>query len=61
MPATLEEWLLGAVETPGSWWPTWDAWLAPHSGEKIPALMPGDGDLKVLGDAPGTYVHVKAK
>lgn len=60
LPPTLEEWITGAAEQPGSWWPTWDAWLAPQSGEKIPALKPGDGELKVLGDAPGTYVKVKA-
>jgi polyhydroxyalkanoate synthase len=61
LPATFDEWMLGAVEAPGSWWPTWDAWLAPRSGDKIPAVKPGDGDLRVLGDAPGTYVRVKAK
>ena len=60
LPATLAEWQAGALEHPGSWWPAWDAWLAPRSGEKIPAPKPGDGDLKVLGDAPGTYVMVKA-
>jgi polyhydroxyalkanoate synthase len=61
LPASLDEWMLGAVEVPGSWWPTWDAWLAPRSGHKIPALQPGDGELKVLGDAPGKYVRVRAK
>ena len=60
LPATLEEWQTGALEHPGSWWPDWDAWLAPRSGEKIPAPKPGDGALKPLGDAPGTYVLVKA-
>jgi poly[(R)-3-hydroxyalkanoate] polymerase subunit PhaC len=60
LPATLQEWLTGATEHHGSWWPTWDAWLAPRSGQKIPAPKPGDGELKVLGDAPGTYVLVKA-
>ena len=60
LPATLEEWMKGAVDHPGSWWPSWDAWLSSRSGEKIPALKPGDGELKVLGDAPGTYVKVKA-
>ena len=60
LPPTLEEWQAGATEHPGSWWPTWDGWLAPRSGEKIPAPKPGDGELAVLCDAPGTYVLVKA-
>jgi len=61
LPATLDEWTEGAKEHPGSWWPTWDKWLAARSGEKIPAVKPGDGELKVLGDAPGTYVLTKSK
>ena len=36
-------------------------WLSKLSGEKVPARKPGDGKLKVLGDAPGTYVKVKAQ
>ena len=51
----------GATEHPGSWWPDWDKWLAKLSGGKIPARKPGDGKLKVLGDAPGEYVKVKAQ
>jgi polyhydroxyalkanoate synthase subunit PhaC len=60
LPATVEEWQAGAQEHPGSWWPDWDKWLAKLSGPKIPARKLGDGKLKVLGDAPGTYVKVKA-
>jgi polyhydroxyalkanoate synthase len=60
MPATLEQWQKGATEHPGSWWPTWEAWVQNYAGAKIPAPKPGDGDLKVLGDAPGKYVFVKA-
>ncbi|HTQ15137.1 MAG TPA: class I poly(R)-hydroxyalkanoic acid synthase [Rhizomicrobium sp.] len=59
-PATVEEWQAGTTEHPGSWWPDWDAWLSKLSGRKIPARKPGDGKLKVLGDAPGTYVKIKA-
>ena len=58
---TIDAWKKGAKEHPGSWWPDWDAWLSKLSGEKIPARQPGDGDLKALGDAPGTYVKVKAQ
>ena len=61
LPATIEEWQAGAQEHPGSWWPDWDAWLSKLSGKKIPARKPGDGKLKVLGDAPGTYVTIKAQ
>ena len=60
-PPTVEDWQAGATEHPGSWWPDWDGWLAPLSGKKVPARKPGDGKLKVLGDAPGTYVKVKAQ
>jgi len=60
LPATLEQWQVDATEHPGSWWPFWDAWLSLHSGKKIAARNPGDGRLKVIGDAPGTYVLVKA-
>jgi poly[(R)-3-hydroxyalkanoate] polymerase subunit PhaC len=60
LPPTVEEWQAGAKEHPGSWWPDWDRWLSKLSGSKIPARKPGDGKLKVLGDAPGTYVRVKA-
>jgi polyhydroxyalkanoate synthase len=56
----IDAWRKGAAEHPGSWWPDWDMWLSKLSGKKIPARNPGDGKLKVLGDAPGTYVKVKA-
>jgi polyhydroxyalkanoate synthase len=61
LPPTIEEWQAGAKEHLGSWWPDWDAWLSKRSGAKVAARKPGDGKLKVLGDAPGTYVKVKAQ
>lgn len=56
---SLEEFVAGAKETRGSWWPDWRHWLAGHSGDKVPATgarKPGKGDLKALEDAPGSYV-----
>jgi polyhydroxyalkanoate synthase len=44
---------------PGSWWPTWAAWLARHSGERKvapPAMGAPAKGLKPLEDAPGRYV-----
>jgi polyhydroxyalkanoate synthase len=58
---TLEGWRAAATEHPGSWWTDWDIWLSQLSGAKIPARHPGDGKLKVLGEAPGEYVKVKAR
>nr|WP_085930200.1 class I poly(R)-hydroxyalkanoic acid synthase [Asticcacaulis biprosthecium] len=59
-PDTLEAWLAGATEHPGSWWPHWAGWLGKLSGEKIAPRDPAKGHFKVLGDAPGTYVLVKS-
>lgn len=55
-PANVEDWIKGAKEYPGSWWDDWDAWLSEKSGEKVPARKPGDGKLKVIEPAPGSYV-----
>lgn len=61
LPDAVEDWREGATEHPGSWWPDWDAWLSKKSGAKVPARKPGDGKLKALDDAPGTYVKIKAQ
>ena len=52
----LEAWIENAKEHPGSWWPDWAKWLADHSGKMIEARKPGDGKLKPIEDAPGSYV-----
>jgi polyhydroxyalkanoate synthase subunit PhaC len=54
--ANLQEWMAEAAETAGSWWPDWTAWLAQYSGDKVPARDPSSGPLKVIEDAPGSYV-----
>ncbi|MBL4906742.1 MAG: class I poly(R)-hydroxyalkanoic acid synthase [Sneathiella sp.] len=58
---TAQEWLEDAKESPGSWWPHWQKWLAKKSGPKVDARDPAKGKLKPLEDAPGSYVKVKAK
>jgi len=60
LPATLIEWQEGATKHPGSWWDYWMKWLTENSPGKVPARWPGDGDLSVIEDAPGSYVKVKA-
>jgi polyhydroxyalkanoate synthase len=56
LPADAQAWLAGAKQSPGSWWVDWAAWAAKHSGPKVPARKPGDGKLKPIEDAPGSYV-----
>jgi len=58
--ANLEGWLEKATEHPGSWWPDWLAWLKRHDATEVPARVPGDGALKPIEDAPGSYVKVQA-
>ncbi len=62
IPADPDEWLAGAEQHEGSWWPDWDKWIKKQNGkELVDARQPGDGKLKVLCDAPGTYVNMKAE
>ena len=55
----LETWLKNATETPGSWWPHWDAWIREQDGTEVKARKPGAYRMKVLEDAPGSYVMAK--
>jgi polyhydroxyalkanoate synthase len=54
------DWVASATEHKGSWWPDWFAWIEAQAPERVPARQPGDGALRPLCDAPGTYVKVKA-
>jgi polyhydroxyalkanoate synthase len=60
LPDTVEEWMAGASEHPGSWWPDWSQWLAAKSGPMVPARDPSKGRLKPIEDAPGSFVKVKS-
>lgn len=61
LPADVSEWIAGAQEHPGSWWPHWAAWLKARSGDQVPARDPAKGKLKPLEDAPGSFVLVKSQ
>ena len=60
--ASLKEFVAGATEHPGSWWPHWLEWLhqqdsatTPAKGKRVPG---GKGDA-VIEDAPGRYVKTR--
>jgi polyhydroxyalkanoate synthase len=59
LPDDPEKWLKGASQHPGSWWPDWAGWIAPHGGNKVPARIPGKGKLKPIEDAPGSYAKMR--
>jgi polyhydroxyalkanoate synthase len=52
-PPIAEDWLEGASEHAGSWWPLWAGWLHEKSGEFVPPPRP----LKGAPAAPGSYVR----
>ena len=62
LPATLDQWLDGATEHPGSWWTDWAGWLKGHAGKQIAAPKSyGKGTkFKSIEPAPGSYVKQKA-
>ncbi len=60
LPETAEQWLAGAEQQEGSWWPHWQAWMTGHgyadTEKMVPARTPGEGELDILEPAPGRYV-----
>ena len=59
---SLEDFVAGAVETKGSWWPDWIVWLRTQDAATVPAAgarHPGHGALAAISDAPGAYVRAK--
>jgi polyhydroxyalkanoate synthase subunit PhaC len=59
---TLADFVAGAKETKGSWWPDWIGWIEAIDAEKVSAenaRIPGQGSLPPLGEAPGDYVRTR--
>ena len=58
-PLDPDQWMQQATLHQGSWWPSWQAWLAAHSGPRdapLPNLGNRSAGYGILGDAPGSYV-----
>ncbi|MBX3593160.1 MAG: class I poly(R)-hydroxyalkanoic acid synthase [Sphingomonas sp.] len=57
---TLEDFVAGATEVKGSWWPDWIGWIEGVDGARTPAKgARKPKDNKGLGDAPGLYVRTR--
>lgn len=57
---SLDDFVKGATEHKGSWWPDWLDWLkgqSPRTAKTEGARIPGKGKLKAIEDAPGRYVR----
>lgn len=60
--ASLEDFVAGATEHPGSWWPHWLEWLRGQDEAQVPAKgkrVPGGANDPVIEDAPGRYVRMR--
>ncbi|MBT5570444.1 MAG: class I poly(R)-hydroxyalkanoic acid synthase [Alphaproteobacteria bacterium] len=58
-PATADQWFESATQHDGSWWPEWRKWLKKNAGGQVAARTPGDGKLKVIEAAPGSYASLR--
>ncbi|MEO7383581.1 MAG: alpha/beta fold hydrolase, partial [Novosphingobium sp.] len=59
---TLESFVAGAEEHPGSWWTHWIEWLRDQARAEVPATgkrVPGSKGDAVIEDAPGRYVKTR--
>jgi polyhydroxyalkanoate synthase len=59
---TLDEFIAGAHEHPGSWWPHWAEWLRMRDPSEVPVRgkrKPGGRGDRVIEDAPGRYVSTR--
>ena len=59
---TLDEFIEGATETKGSWWLDWLEWLKSYGDKQVDVKggrIPGEGKLKALENAPGSYVKTR--
>jgi len=59
---SLTEFISGATETPGSWWPHWIEWLRSQDNAEVPARgkrVPGGKGDRAIENAPGSYVKAR--
>jgi polyhydroxyalkanoate synthase len=60
MPDNPDQWLTGAKQHEGSWWPDWQKWIGDLNGDDwVPARDPAKGKLKALENAPGSYAKFR--
>ena len=58
-PAKPDDWYAGATQHEGSWWNDWQTWISGLDSTMVAARNPLKGKLKVLDDAPGSFVKFR--
>jgi len=56
---SLADFVAGATEHKGSWWPDWIEWIRAFGAKQVAARVPGEGKLAAIEDAPGRYVKAR--
>ncbi|MCW8907728.1 MAG: class I poly(R)-hydroxyalkanoic acid synthase [Sedimenticola sp.] len=56
LPDNPEAWAVSADVVDGSWWPEWDRWVKQLSDDQVAARHPGERGMRLIEDAPGSYV-----
>ena len=59
LPETADAWYQDAKQNEGSWWTDWQGWVMKENSVQVAKRIPGDGQLEVIEDAPGSYVQAK--
>jgi len=62
LPGSVDDWIAGAQERPGSWWTDWSDWLSGHAGKQIaaPKSYGKKAKYQAIEPAPGRYVKARA-
>lgn len=59
LPETADDWYREAKQNDGSWWTDWQNWVIKQDKAQVAKRIPGDHQLVVIEDAPGSYVQEK--
>lgn len=59
LPKTADAWYQDAKQNDGSWWTDWQQWATKEDKVQVAKRTPGSGELKIIEDAPGSYVQAK--
>ncbi len=54
-----EDWFAESEPHDESWWPRWAEWVSGYGDDTVAARTPGDRELEVIEDAPGSFAKLR--